>query len=431
MSWIRGFTLTLFGFGLVMACSANDGGGDGPGTFPGSGGSGGSGQGGSGQGGSGQGGSTQAGSSTGAQAGTFTTGGTGFAGSSFGGSGGSGVEGDAACTASSSQADAAVDIIWVVDNSCSMEDEINKIQTNIDNSFVDIIQGSNLAWNVIFISGRPDYAAFLPASYNVCVSPPLAGANCSDNAPRFYHVACGVGSGNSLAVAASSFAGGAPLANIEVFSCEPKRWQNLLRFQATKVFIFVTDDETTNPAQDFDFWLTDTAQPDPFPGQFGTQQDRKYIVNAIIGMDKNNPSQACTSATNSAVAPGLQYQQLAQVTGGQVASICEDDWSDIFNSVANTIVDTLGCEYPVPAPPPGETLDPNKVNVSFTDQDGNEEKILQDTTAGCDAGANGWQWDPTFTKVLLCGEACERIKADPKGKVDILFGCETEIVIPK
>jgi hypothetical protein len=31
---------------------------------------------------------------------------------------------------------------------------------------------------------------------------------------------------------------------------------------------------------------------------------------------------------------------------------------------------------------------------------------------------------------LLCGEACNKAKADENGQIDIIFGCETKVVPP-
>jgi hypothetical protein len=52
---------------------------------------------------------------------------------------------------------------------------------------------------------------------------------------------------------------------------------------------------------------------------------------------------------------------------------------------------------------------------------------VQDKSAGCQDGANGWQYSADGTKVLLCGSACDEVRSDPNAKVDIEFGCETKV----
>ncbi len=271
------------------------------------------------------------------------------------------------------------------------------------------------------------------------MEPPLAGPSCANKPPTFTHLNCEVDSSNSLYAAAFSYVGGGfpPIIPCDLTGGP---WSSLARFDATKVFVEVTDDEGDFfgwNADGFDNWALTIAQP---PGMFGTAQARKYIFHSIIGADPLDPTKTCSSVGvdagadagpgNSAVAPGLEYQKLSALTGGIVRSICESDWSDIFNTIAAGIVEKLSCEYVVPPPPDGGTIDPTKVNVEYTPSGGSSEEVLQDNNAGCDQGADGWQWDPSKTKILLCGATCEKVKADEGGQIDIVVGCETKVVPP-
>lgn len=345
-------------------------------------------------------------------------------------------ETDGACEVLTAKANKpAVDIIWVVDNSCSMGDEINKVRTNINQAFVPTIDKSIIDWQVIMISKRG------ASSTDVCVQPPLAGANCADLPPKFHQISCEVGSSDSLTIASNAYTitqGFPPICDLDA-----KPWNKLARFDATKVFVEVTDDEAGPPpffltADGFDNWALNVAKP---AGVFGTKAARKYIFHGIIGMDKNNPNAACNSTVgseplpdggssgNAAVSPGLEYQKLAKLTGGITRSICENDWGDIFTTIAAGIVNKLSCEY-VPTPPSGKTLDPAKVNVNFIPAGGTPEAVLQDNNKPCDQGADGWQWDPSQTKILLCGATCDKVKADENGQIDLEFGCATKVVPP-
>lgn len=371
------------------------------------------------------------GSSGGGSGGTPGSGGIGVGGQLTGGTGAgsfdSGVadadDPDAACESLTEKANKpAVDIIWIIDNSCSMADEIEKVRTNINQSFVPTIDASIIDWQVLMVSQRGTN------NYGVCVDPPLAGTNCADKPPRFHQLDCTVNSNDPFTITTNAYASPG-------IACKAgtQPWNKLARFDATKVFVVVTDDEAGAPfnlfmnGDQFDNWATMTAQP---AGMFGTKTARKYVLHGIIGMDPNNPSAACTSSTNQAVAPGLEYQKLATLTGGIVRSICEDDWSNIFTTIAAGIVNTLSCEYVPPPPPNGKDLDPSKVNVYFTPDGGQQQDILQDNNAGCDQGANGWQWNADKSKILLCGTACDQVKADDQGQVDIEFGCATKTAPP-
>jgi hypothetical protein len=341
------------------------------------------------------------------------------------------VEEDGPCSAVSEKAHRpAVDIVWIVDNSCSMGDEIDKIRTNINTSFVPKIAASTIDWQVIMISRRGSIDQY------VCVDPPLGGPLCADNPPRFHQIDCEVGSHDSLFVAGNSY-------SIVPFPCNPGTpWGQLVRYDATKVFVEVTDDEADPPpfswdGVTFDGWAM-SVQP---AGMFGTPTARKYVFHSIIGADPTDLTKTCSSVGvdgglgNSAEAPGVEYQKLSQVTGGIVRSICEADWSDIFDTIASGIVDKLECEFAVPAPE-GGTVDPDKVNVKYTPGDGSPpEDVLRDDNAECvpsdgGPGANGWQWNVDQTKIILCGPICDAVRNDDDGQIDIELGCETKVVPP-
>ncbi len=192
-----------------------------------------------------------------------------------------------------------------------------------------------------------------------------------------------------------------------------RTWIPFMRLESTKVFVVVTDDESDASATSFDQWAMQQGT------MFGTPQNRKYVLHGIVGARNGNLSAACGTADG----PGLAYQELANLTGGTIASICDDNWTPIFNTIASSIVNRLSCEYPVPDPPEGETLDPEKVNVVYTPAGGSPETILRDETAGCESGADGWQWGPNNETILLCGDACARVKGSSDATLDIEFGC--------
>jgi hypothetical protein len=89
---------------------------------------------------------------------------------------------------------------------------------------------------------------------------------------------------------------------------------------------------------------------------------------------------------------------------------------------------SLSCELPLPAPPAGKKLDPDKVNVQFTGT-GQAAMPLKYGTA-C-SGDTAWHYDDATkpTKVLLCDDTCGTVKADPTGKLDVVFGCVDRQVV--
>ena len=89
----------------------------------------------------------------------------------------------------------------------------------------------------------------------------------------------------------------------------------------------------------------------------------------------------------------------------------------------------LTCEFLVPESQTNQQVDLDKVNVNFTPGDGSGlVKILQDQQSNkpC-AEAEGWQYAENSTKIVLCGDICQRVSSDLRGQVNILLGCDTEI----
>jgi hypothetical protein len=84
----------------------------------------------------------------------------------------------------------------------------------------------------------------------------------------------------------------------------------------------------------------------------------------------------------------------------------------------------LACSLPIPAPPNGEKLDPNAVNVRYTSAGGQPDTLSYDKSC---ANGVGWHYDnPSApTKVELCPASCAAAN-QVSGQVDILFGCATK-----
>ncbi|MCL2450146.1 MAG: hypothetical protein FWD17_14460 [Polyangiaceae bacterium] len=96
---------------------------------------------------------------------------------------------------------------------------------------------------------------------------------------------------------------------------------------------------------------------------------------------------------------------------------------------------SLPCQYALPTPASG-TPDFNKVNVQYTAGSGSVTTIpYVETPAQCDATAGGWYYDAdpksggTPTEILTCAATCTTIKGDSQGRVDVVLGCATVIVV--
>ena len=98
------------------------------------------------------------------------------------------------------------------------------------------------------------------------------------------------------------------------------------------------------------------------------------------------------------------------------------DLQQAFNSIRSQV--KVGCDFGLPAPPPGQQLDKNRVNVGFTSGSGQETPLVY---SGDCSNANGWHYDDINnpTRIQLCPSECATAQADPGGRLQIAFGCLT------
>lgn len=92
---------------------------------------------------------------------------------------------------------------------------------------------------------------------------------------------------------------------------------------------------------------------------------------------------------------------------------------ELSEKIEQIRLSALSCDVAIPAPPSGETLDLDKVNVSFTPKGGTKSALGYDP----DCKADGWRFDnpTTPTKIALC--TCDATKKDPDSKIEVEFGC--------
>ena len=326
--------------------------------------------------------------------------------SSFGGSSGtsggaSGTSGGSCAAVAAKTEKAKVDIIFVIDNSGSMTEEMTQIRTNV-NTFASKIGTTGLDYTVTFIVKRGTQAN----RNEICVPAPLGvGApNCDDKPPTFHHVPQDVQSTDSFRLILSTY---------------ETSWKNYLRPEATKVFIEVTDDESDLSYTQFDQRLLAKLPA----GMFGTATARKYIFHSIISKpfaDAVPSNNICSGAAGRSV----DYQQLSKLTGGIIDEVCKTDYSGVLNNIAKGITDKLGCELKYPS---SAESDPTKLVVSFTPKGAPAQNLTQVTdVAKCGTIANAWYYDnPTApTKIILCPSTCSAANAAPESKLEALVGCK-------
>jgi len=97
-------------------------------------------------------------------------------------------------------------------------------------------------------------------------------------------------------------------------------------------------------------------------------------------------------------------------------------------STPMVISKALDCQWKIPPPPAGQTLDPSKVNLQMTNAAGVATRYGHvASVADCARAVDGWYYDNPSnpTQVLVCPNTCETLKAAVGARVDLLFGCAT------
>ncbi len=109
------------------------------------------------------------------------------------------------------------------------------------------------------------------------------------------------------------------------------------------------------------------------------------------------------------------------MTGGQF------DANALAAAIAGVRGSALGCVYPVPEPPPNETIDLTKVNVEV-ELDGGTAVTIPARSDPSDDCATAACWDYNLEgEIEILGQGCDDIGAAASAKVTIVVGCETII----
>lgn len=274
------------------------------------------------------------------------------------------------------------DIVWIIDGSASMLDELAAVEQNIS-AFANSIGAAGIDHHVIML-----------ATTDAAASTPLG----SDTA-RYRFVPALVDSHNALQLLLDQYPSFAPF----------------LRPQASLHFIVISDDESFVLGEDF-------------RAQMEQRAGKKFMFHAIASEDVNGLP--CVGACGlplicGGFAPGREYYALADATGGEKISICISDWSEVFGPLQRAVIESapLPCDYAIPAPPAGESLDPNEVNLEFSAPAGARRTFPRAASQAACADREGWYYDDPATphQIRICPAGCAAISGG--GTLHIQLGC--------
>jgi hypothetical protein len=351
---------------------------------------------------------------------------------------------DSACAAAVQEATVEVlpvDIIWMIDNSASMNPAIQEVQAGL-NAFAGQIGAKNIDYKVIMLSLRSKTSPIIingGTRYPVCIPPPLAGDSNCGTGPRFFHSSIDILSTQPL----EQFLG--TLGQTEGYKPGQAKggdpWAAELRTQATKTIVVVTDDNARLSATEFETFMAgqnpfnSLMLPDGILRSSWNGLFDGYLFSGIYGWGSDtDPSLTCASGTPGFPASsGPTYTTLVQKTGGVRAKICDGAaaWQPFFDSVAQAVIATskLSCVLDIPTPMSG-ILDKNAVNVQIVDN-GVATPVYKVAGASACGVGGGWYYDNDAapTKIILCPESCDTANASvgpgKMGRIEVLFGCAT------
>lgn len=360
-----------------------------------------------------------------------------------GGSASAGSGGNAACATKKAEAAIVrqpVDIIVVIDNSGSMQDEIDAVERSINVNFANVLTTSGVDYRVILIS-RHEKAK---RQTSICVVAPLSSNTICPPTPdqpafseRFYQYSLKVDSLNSLVLITDTYNATVP----DEFHLAPTGWSAWLRPAAQKVFLEITDDNSTlMTSADFETKLFALS-----PENFGSVSNRKYVFHSIIGIGEKGvvtdawlPSEGiqsseCTGNGDTVENPGLVYQELSRMTGGLRFPICQfNAFNTVFETIATTVVShtKITCEFAIPPAPGADAIDLSKVAVSYDAGDGSGVKTFGQAMAAQDCVPDAFYIDAARQQIVLCPDACAGVQTGAKPSVDVLFTCAPTYIPP-
>lgn len=153
------------------------------------------------------------------------------------------------------------------------------------------------------------------------------------------------------------------------------------------------------------------------------------IATFVIGVFAPADAQAAHQTLDAIAAAGGTKQSFVISSGQDVGQA-------FLAALGSVRTSALSCEFKVPQAAAGQSLDYFKVNVQFTSGAGRIVTIgnVHDKAA-CDARQGGWYYDVDPATgmpqtISICDASCAPLQGDAAGRVDVLLGCKTEVIIP-
>ena len=334
------------------------------------------------------------------------------------------------------------DILFVIDNSRSLFDEIEMVRANM-NAFSERIMNSGIDPRIVMVSCLPGNCGNKGGvSYGICIDPPLGvDGGCEyvsdtpdtddpnelltddNNPPRYLHLSTRVPSMKGLEWLVTTYEDNNGLTE--------SGWHDMLRQNAAKHVVVVSDDGDETTAAEFDEAfrsLSPVLENYQFHGIFA------YGAKDLV--DADDPCAIYAAPSSPDAEPPIlwdTYSALVEMTGGVSGDLCEQNFNPVFEALGSSVIASsrINCEWDIPAPPTGMAMDPALVNVAFSSETTSEYIVGNILSAtDCEVVNNGWYYDEPGapTKIRVCPDTCERFQSQSNAHLNIQFGCATQTI---
>ncbi len=318
-----------------------------------------------------------------------------------------------------------VDVLWVVDNSGSMAPRQENLAKNFQ-AFIDLFAKGAIDYRLavtttdIFkdqgqlkgtpkiitpTTGNPAAAFAANVKVGTSGSPFEAGLEAAQMALEKQAMANGPKTADLAACLAPCGASGTP--EVCAATCNARYPIDFLRPDAYLYLIFVSDEEDRSSQDVRYYWRSfETAK--------GVGNDGTVTTAAIMGEDRN----ACGARV------GQRYIDLSALTGGEVGSICDDNFANTLRKLATSAVG-LKRKFTVSKPPNVETLKvvlrypcgaaPEvtascaSVDAAFCDGKPKDAVALECTPK--QGAPDGWTYEPKDRLIYFAGESVPGLNA--------------------
>jgi hypothetical protein len=310
------------------------------------------------------------------------------------------------------QSASKVDVLWIVDNSESMEGE----QENLARNFQSFIE--------LFVRGSVDYRIAVTTT-DIFGDEGRFQGNPPILSPQTGNVITAFQNNIRVGISGSAYEAGLDAAEmalerqkqLNVTAPQPPEF---LRPDAYLYLIFVSDEQDKSREEDVRYYwrVFETAK--------GIGNDGTVSAAAIVGTQLQNP---CTAAY------GSRYLALTELTGGEKGSICDEDFASTLRKLATSAVG-LRRKFALSKAPNEKTIEvrltypcnaPEDVTTFCASVDPSgcagappSDVLLECTPA--QGGPDGWTYEPANNLIFFAGESVPGLNANidiqyyPEGK---------------